>query len=248
MAAVPNVKVVMEYDGTDFCGFQKQPSVRTVQGELEQALGGLFRQPVPKVVAAGRTDAGVHATGQVVSFEARGAFPTDRICPALNSFLPADVRAKSAEEVPASFHARYSAKARTYVYVTLNRAAPSALLARYAWHVSSPLDVGAMRAGAGELIGTQDFASFGMPERSGGSTVRQVFDLEVWQRKDAVFFKIRANAFLRGMARAVVGTLVEVGQGRRRPEEIARILSACDRQAAGVSAPPRGLYLTRVEY
>lgn len=248
MAPVPNIKAVIEYDGTDFCGFQKQPSVRTIQGELERALRELFHEPAVKVIGAGRTDAGVHAIGQVASFTAPAAFPIDRICPALNGLLPASIRAKSAEEVPEQFHARYSAKARTYVYVALNRAAPSALLAGYAWHLTQPLDIEAMREAARELIGTRDFASFGVPERAGASTVRRVFDLAIARRRDAVFFRIRANAFLRGMARAIVGALVEVGQGKRRPEEIAGMLAACDRRAAGVSAPPQGLYLTRVEY
>jgi len=248
LAAVPNIKAVIEYDGTDFCGFQRQPSAPTIQGELERALRELFCEPSVKVIGAGRTDAGVHAIGQVVSFTAPEAFPIDRISPALNGLLPASIRAKGAEEVPAQFHARYSAKARTYVYAVLNRVAPSALLARYAWHLTQPLDIGAMREAAGGLVGAKDFTSFGIPERAGGSTVRQVFDLRIARRRDAVLFKIRANAFLRGMARAIVSALVEVGRGKRRPGEVAEMLAARDRRAAGVSAPPQGLYLTRVEY
>lgn len=244
---MPNVKAIIEYDGADFCGFQKQPSVLTVQGELERALGELFRERV-KVIGAGRTDAGVHATGQVINFSAPESFPVDRIQPALNGLLPASIKAKSVNEVLEGFHARYSAKARTYKYIVLNRETPSALLARYTWHLTCILGVGLMRSAAAGLIGKHDFASFGMPERIGGSTIRQVFDLRIGRRKDAVFFVIRANAFLRGMVRAVVGTLAEVGQGKRPPEDIGRILSACDRQNAGVSAPPQGLYLTKVEY
>lgn len=248
LAAVANIKAILEYDGTEYCGFQKQPSVRTVQGELERALAELFREKAAKVIGAGRTDAGVHATGQVVNFAAPERFPTDRVCPALNGLLPASIRVKSAEEVPETFHARYSAKARTYVYVVLNRAAPSALLGRYTWHVTQPLDLQAMEAAAAELVGTRDFASFGVPERAGASTVRRILDFRTGRRKDAVFFTIRANSFLRGMVRAMVGVLVEVGQGKHRPAEIAEILSARDRRAAGVSAPPQGLCLTRVEY
>ena len=245
---MPNIKAVIEYDGTDLHGFQKQRSLRTVQGELENTLGRLFQQSVVKVIGAGRTDAGVHAIGQVVNFIVPPKFPIDKIWPALNDLLPAAIRVRSVEKVTDTFHARYSAKARTYLYVVLNRVAPSALLARYVWHLSRPLDLRAMRATVGELIGTHDFASFGVPERTGRSTVRQVFDFSIVRRKTAIFFTIRANAFLRGMARAVVGTLVEIGQNKRRPEELAAILSARDRHAAGVSAPPQGLYLTRVEY
>lgn len=245
--AVPNIKAIVEYDGTDFCGFQKQPVVPTIQGELERALRTLFRQDV-KVIGAGRTDAGVHATGQVISFQAPEAFPLDRICPAMNGRLPLSIRIKDAREVPETFHARYSAKSRTYTYIVLNRSTPTALLARYTWHVTQPLDLEAMRSGGAGLIGRHNFASFGMPEREGGSTIRRVIEFRLGRRKDAVVFAIKADAFLSGMARAIVGTLVEVGQGKRSPEEVAAILAACDRQAAKASAPPRGLFLTGVEY
>lgn len=245
---MPNVKAVIEYDGTDFNGFQKQPSVPTVQRELERVLGKLFSEEIVKVIGAGRTDAGVHATGQVVSFQAPERFPLDRICLAMNGLLPKSIRVKSAQEAPESFHARYSAKARTYVYVVLNREAPSAILGRYAWHVTQPLDIEAMRTAAAGLIGKKDFATFGVPDRTGGSTVRQVFDFQIGRRKDAIIIVIRANAFLRGMVRSMVGTLVEVGRGKCRPEGVAEMLSVCDRRAAGVSAPPHGLCLTRVEY
>jgi tRNA pseudouridine38-40 synthase len=245
---VPTVKAIIEYDGTEFHGFQKQPSLRTIQGELEHALKELFRQPVVKVIGAGRTDAGVHAVGQVVSFEAPDRFPADRICPALNGLLPPSIRVKSSVEAPAGFHARYSAKARTYVYTILNRESPSALLTRYAWQVTKPLDMAAMRTAAAELIGKRDFASFGAPERAGGSTVRRIFNLEIERKKEAIFFKMRADAFLRGMVRAIVGTLVEIGQGKRPPEDIIGILNACDRRETVASAPPQGLCLTRVEY
>lgn len=244
---VPNVRLVLEYDGTDYCGFQKQPSVPTVQGELERVLCELLRLPAVKVTGAGRTDAGVHATGQVINFEA-GDFPVERICPAMNGLLPPAIRVRDAREVPDEFHARYSAKARTYIYVVLNRDVPSALLARYVWHIVRPLDVEQMRSAASELIGIRDFASFGMPERAEGSTVRQIFDFALSRKREAIFFRVRANAFLRGMARAMVGTLVEVGLGKRQPSDIAEMLASRDRQSAGPSAPPGGLYLTRVEY
>ncbi len=245
---MPNIKAVVEYDGTDFYGFQRQPSRPTVQGELERALAKLFKVETYKIVGAGRTDAGVHATGQVVSFQIPETFPADRLRPAVNGLLPISIRLRRTEVVPEEFHARYSAKSRTYRYVVLNRDEPTALLTRYTWHVRQPLDLDAMRSASEVLIGKKDFASFGMPERTGGSTVRRVLNLDTKRRKDAIFCMVRADAFLRGMVRAIVGTLVEIGAGKRSPEDMALILSACDRQASGVSAPPRGLYLTRVEY
>ena len=245
---MPNIKAVVEYDGTDFRGFQRQPSRPTVQGELERALAKLFKEETHKIIGAGRTDAGVHATGQVVSFQIPETFPADKIRPAVNGLLPISIRLRRAEVVADEFHARYSAKSRTYIYVVLNRDEPTALLTRYTWHPRQPLDLDAMRTASGVLIGRKDFASFGAPDRKGGKTVRRILNLEIRRRKDAIFYLIRADGFLRGMVRAIVGTLVEVGSGKRGPEEVAEILSACDRKASGLSAPPRGLYLTRVEY
>jgi len=220
----------------------------TVQGELERALTNLFKQERVKIVGAGRTDAGVHATGQVISFQSPERFPTDRIPPAMNGLLPKSIRIKSAEQAPEEFHARYSAKSRTYAYVILNREAPSAILGRYAWHVTSPLNLASMRVAARELIGQHDFASFGMPDKTGGSTAREILDFTIRRKKDAVYLTIRADGFLRGMVRAIVGTLIEIGREKREVAEMAEILRACDRRAAGVSAPPQGLFLTKVEY
>lgn len=245
---MPNIKAVIEYDGADFHGFQIQASARTVQGELERRLSRLLNAPGMRIAGAGRTDAGVHATGQVVSFRLESGMPADRICPALNGILPADLRMRRTAIVDDAFHARYSAKSRTYIYIITNRERPSVLLARYAWNVMQPLDIEAMRDAASRLAGSHDFASFGAPDHVGGSTRRQMLNVSVWRRKDAVFLRFRANAFLRGMARAITGTLVEVGQGKRSAPDLDDILEAGDRHAAGITAPPQGLYLTRVEY
>ncbi len=242
-----NVKAVIEYDGTDFCGFQKQSSKRTVQGDLEAAIQAVFGERI-QVVGAGRTDAGVHATGQVVNFHAPDPIPTENLVTVINGRLSPDIRVKRCEEAPETFHARRSASSRTYVYTILNRREPSAILGRYAWHIMQPLDPDVMEAAASCFVGTKDFASFGMPYRPGGSTVRYVAGIAVRRRKDAILFVIKANAFLRGMARAIAGTIVEVGQGKRSVEDIPVILEARDRQAAGVTAPPQGLCLTKVEY
>lgn len=242
-----NVKALIEYDGTDFYGFQRQSSKRTVQGDLEAAVRAVFGERI-QIAGAGRTDAGVHATGQVVSFRAPGPIPTENLVKVMNSRLPSDIRIKRCEEVPESFHARRSAKARIYIYTILNRREPSAIQGRHAWQIVRPLDVQAMAAATAYFKGTKDFASFGMPYRAGGSTIRYLTRLVLCREDDTIQFVIQANSFLRGMARAIVGTVVEVGLGKRRIEEIPVILDACDRQAAGMTAPPQGLCLTRVEY
>lgn len=242
-----NIKATIEYDGTDFYGFQKQSSRRTVQGEMEAAAAAVFGEPI-QVVGAGRTDAGVHATGQVVNFRAPGPIPTENLVTVMNGRLSADIRIRHCGQVPDTFHARRSARERTYVYTVLNRLEPSAILGRYVWHIVQPLDLDAMAAAAREFAGTRDFASFGMPERPGASTIRHMAGVAVCRRKDAILFVIKANAFLRGMARAITGTLVEVGQGKRGAETIPITLASCDRQAAGLTAPPQGLCLTKVEY
>lgn len=215
---------------------------------FELAAGRVFHERAMKTIGSGRTDAGVHATGQVVNFIAPDSFPVDCIPVALNSILPIDVRVRDAQVAADDFHARYSAKSRKYVYVVLNRAVPSALMARYAWYLHGPLDLRAMRIAAQELIGTHDFASFGMPDKPGRSTMRRIFDIRIGRRNGAVILVVKGNAFLRGMVRAIVGALVDVGRGRRGPAEMLDILDAHDRQAVRVIAPPRGLYLTRVDY
>ena len=220
---VRNIKAVIEYDGTDLYGFQKQSSKRTVQGDLEAAAEAVFGERI-QVVGAGRTDAGVHAIGQVVNFHAPGPIPTENLVTVINSRLSADIRIKRCEEMPETFHARRSAKARTYVYTVLNRPEPCAILGRYTWQIVQPLDVESMAAAASKFAGTRDFASFGMPERPEGSTVRHMVCVEVHRRKDAILFVIKANAFLRGMARAIAGTVVEIGHGKRSVEEISTIL------------------------
>ena len=245
------LRLTVEYDGTAFCGFQWQPDVRTVTGVMEAALSVLFGGPV-KIAGAGRTDAGVHATGQVVSFLPARDFPWDRFLIAINTLLPADLRVRVAEFVQAGFSARFSALERTYVYALLDRDAPSALLARYAYHVRRRLDVDAMRAAAAHVVGEHDFRSFcGIPPAGPGGpgpTVRTVRRLEVERRGDLVRVEIAANGFLHRMVRTIVGTLAECGDGRRPPGELPAIVAARARESAGHSAPAHGLYLAGVRY
>ncbi|MBC5809426.1 MAG: tRNA pseudouridine(38-40) synthase TruA [Candidatus Eremiobacteraeota bacterium] len=240
-------RIVVEYDGTDFCGFQFQPQDRTVAGELERALSKLFDRPV-KVSAAGRTDAGVHATAQVVSFVAHDAFPIERLALALNSELPADLSARDAARVEASFSARNSALERTYAYYVLNREAPSAPLRRWTHFEHRPLDLEPMRRACEPLVGTHDFVTFCgvLPER--GGTVRTLHAIDLERRGELVRMTFRAAGFLHRMVRILTGTLLEVGSGRRHEADLARMLAARDRRAAGLTAPPQGLFLTDVRY
>jgi len=244
---VRNIKAVVEYDGTDFSGFQRLPKRRTIQGELERALAQVMKEPV-RVVGAGRTDAGVHAAGQVISFKTECAIPIERVCVALNSALPRDIAVKTAEEVPLDFSARYSARSRKYEYSILIADQPSALRGRFAWQVSSELDLPAMREASAFLLGKHDFAAFSLSRSDGKTTVREVKSIEIDRRDDVVLIVLEANGFLHSMARRIVGTLVEVGQGRRPPEDLKTILESKDRSTAGKTAPARGLCLIEVEY
>ncbi|MFA0751073.1 MAG: hypothetical protein SLRJCFUN_001476 [Candidatus Fervidibacter sp.] len=242
-----HLKLVIGYDGTDFHGFQRQAGLRTVQEELERTLTKLLGHPVT-VNAAGRTDAGVHAEGQVVSFWTSNPIPTHRLPMALNGLLPPDIVAKKAKEVPPNFHPRFNATSRVYRYLIDNRPTPSALLRRYAWHIPEPLNVEAMRQAARWLLGVHDFASFHASGSELGTTVREMKRLHIAHRSGIIIVTLEANAFLYHMARIIVGTLVEVGEGKRHPDEMRYILEARDRTVAGKTAPPQGLCLWQVKY
>ena len=221
---------------------------RTVAGELEAALSRLFEETV-KITGAGRTDTGVHASGQVISFKTARSFPFDRLDLALGAELPHDISVRDVAIAQGGFSARFSARERTYVYLILNRRARSALLAHRAYHVyRDELDLEAMRAAAAPLRGEHDFRSFCGTLPESGVTVREVRDLSIERAGDIVRIQIRADGFLHRMVRTVVGTLVECGLRRRDPDSVAEILAARDRRVAGLTAPPHGLYLAGVRY
>jgi tRNA pseudouridine38-40 synthase len=240
-------RVTVEYDGTDFSGFQYQPEERTVAGELERALSRLFDLPV-KVSAAGRTDAGVHASGQCISFAAHDAFPIDRLNIALQSALAPDVSVRDAAIAEPGFSARLSAIERYYTYAVLNRPQPSALLRRWTYLEYRTLDLERLVRAARDLVGTHDFASFcGVrPER--GDTERTLHAIDVEHSGELVLLHFRGNGFLHRMVRIITGTLLEVATGRRDPESMPVVLAAHDRRTAGLTAPPQGLYFTGVRY
>ena len=244
---VPTYRLVVEYDGSAFHGLQFQPALRTVAGALETALARLFHRVV-KVTAAGRTDAGVHATGQVLSFSTEGAFPVERLALALNANTPADLVVRDAALAADDFSARFDALERAYDYLILNRSFPSAIWRTRAWQVPRPIDDARFAAAAEPLIGEHDFVAFcgELPER--GGTVREVRSIELTRRADLLRVTVRGNAFLHRMVRVMVGTLVECATGNREVEFAQRALASRERGAAGVTAPAHGLYLAGVRY
>lgn len=243
-----NIKLLVQFDGTDFAGWQRQDGQRTVQGVLEQALAGLLRTPV-KATASSRTDAGVHALALPVGFRTDANLPLKAFVFGLDSLLPDDVRVLSAEEVPDGFNARFSTLGKTYRYRIQGGRVRLPLERRYAWHVPLPIDLEAVRAGASVLLGEHDFTSFRSVQCDAASPVRCVTRLDVVEeRSGIVAIEIRANGFLRNMVRIVAGTLVQVGLGRRPPSWIADVLAARDRRVGGITAPPQGLFLVEVEY
>ena len=244
---MPTYRVVVEYDGTLFHGLQFQPDERTVAGELQRALGVLFAEPI-RISAAGRTDAGVHATGQVISFVSERTFPIERLALALNANLPPDCSARYAGIAPDGFSARFDAIERIYRYRIVNRPFPSALRRAVAHHVHRPIDLDTMRAAARDLIGQHDFIAFCgvLPEL--GGTIRTVHAIEVARDGDEVTLRIAGQGFLHRMVRISVGTLIEIATGRRAPDDIPAILASRDRRRAGYTAPAAGLCLAGVRY
>lgn len=214
---------------------------------LEAAIRKLSGETV-RVHCAGRTDAGVHALGQIVHFDTDWQIPVSALSRAMTGVLPPDLAIKDAGVAEPGFHSRFSATARVYRYVILNRQAPSALLGRYALHFRDPLDLDAMRAAASLLEGSHDFATFGKPAKPGECTVRRITQVRVRPFKDCVLITVRGNAFLRHMVRAFAGTLIDAGRGAITPADVERIRESRDRALCPTVAPPQGLCLVRVEY
>ncbi|WP_078060603.1 tRNA pseudouridine(38-40) synthase TruA [Desulfotomaculum copahuensis] len=245
-----NIKLIIAYDGTGYHGFQEQrgSGLKTVQEVLEKSLSRLAGRSV-RVIGAGRTDAGVHARGQVVNFDAAGwNIPLERVALAVNGLLPPDIAVLKAAEVEEGFHARFSSTAKTYCYTLYNSRVPSPFYHRYSLFVPRPLDLAAMQAAAGQLVGEHDFASFQAVGTPVKTTVRTLYNAEVGAEADLVRLIFRGNGFLYNMVRIMAGTLLEVGLGKRPSGEIAAILAARDRTRAGPTVPPRGLCLEEVEY
>jgi tRNA pseudouridine38-40 synthase len=242
-----NIKLTVEYDGTNYCGWQTQPNGASVQSVLEQAVSTFLGTPT-RVIGSGRTDAGVHALGQVVNFFGDCNFELHRLIRGLNALTPRDVTIKEAEIVPDAFDARRDGRSRIYKYYILNRSTPSPFHLNRAWHVHEPLDLAAMREAIGCLSGEHDFSSFRAAGCEAAQPIRRVYQNLLERRGDLLIYTIEATAFLRHMVRNIVGTMVEVGRGARNAESVKKLLEARDRTKAGVTAPPHGLFLVKVNY
>jgi len=247
-AMIKNFKIIIEYNGTRYHGWQRQKNDRTVQEEIEKAVHTITGQQV-SLTGSGRTDAGVHAYAQVANFKCETNLGPQDILGGLNSLSDEDVVITSCEEVDASFHARYDAKSKTYVYKILNRPIPAAIFRQYAWHIRKELNLEAMRAAISHLIGSHDFKAFEGVGSQRSHTNRSVFKANLIEEEDGYLaFEIEADGFLRFMVRTIVGTLVDVGRGRILPDDFKRILASRDRNQAGATAPAHGLFLKKVNY
>lgn len=245
-ASTQKLVAVVEYDGTDYLGFQVQAQGATIQGEMERALAAVAQEEV-RVVGAGRTDAGVHAQGQVIAFSTAWRHPVEELQRALNAVLPKDIAVRELRPVARGFHPRFDAVSREYRYTIFNQPLRSPLARRFAYHFPQPLDVAAMNEAAGSLVGSHDFASFGRAPQ-GDNTVREVYRAQWTSEEPVVYFDIVADAFLYRMVRSLVGTLLLVGTGELSSAGFEEILQSADRSKAGQAAPAHGLCLIRVNY
>ena len=244
-----NLKLIIEYEGTNYSGWQAQKTLPTVQGSLVTAAKRLTRDGNASVAGASRTDAGVHALGQVGGLKADTDMSCQDLIKGLNFFLPDDIVVKEAVEMPSDFDPRRGSTGKIYLYRIVNRDHPSALLRNFSWNIFNPLDLGAMREAATHFIGEKDFSSFMAADSDANHPVREVTSVEIFEKEDGlVEIEVRGTAFLRHMVRIMVGTLVAVGKGKRRPSDIHGIIDARSREAAGMTAPAQGLCLVRVEY
>lgn len=241
------VMLVVAYDGTNYCGWQIQANGITVQEELNRCLLKLLKEPI-QTVGASRTDAGVHALGNVAVFDTTARMPAEKISYALNTYLPEDIRIQYSAEVAADFHPRYCESEKTYEYRILNRRFPLPTQRLYTYFYHYNLDVEKMREGASFLVGRHDFASFCGANAQVKSTVREVTGIDIEKKDDVITIQVRGRGFLYNMVRIIAGTLIEIGNEQYPPEKMGEILRACDRQQAGPTAPACGLTLKEIKF
>ena len=241
------IKLEIAYDGTNYCGWQLQPGLPTIEAELNKALRNLLGEEII-VIGASRTDSGVHAKGNVAVFDTESRIPAEKICPALNVRLPEDIRVQSSIEVPENFHPRKVASRKTYEYRILNRKVALPTERLYTHFIYYDLDIQAMQKAASYLIGEHDFKSFCSVKIQVKETVRTIYQLEVSKQGDLIVIAVTGGGFLYNMVRIIAGTLIEVGRGAIAPEKVKEILKGCDRELAGPTAPPQGLFLMHIEY
>ena len=240
-----NIKIIIEYDGKDFKGWQKQPDRLNIQGEIERAIEIVTGEKVD-LIGSGRTDAGVNAIGQVANFKIENEMPIEKIPYALNSQLKKSIRVKSAEEVDEMFHSRYGCKRKTYMYTINNSEQGTAIYRNMQFHFSDKLNEKLMNEAAQYLVGEHDFKSFKASGTSSKSSVRTIYDAKVWREGELVKIELTGNGFLYNMVRIIAGTLVEVGQGKIQPQKVKEILEAKNREQAGKTLPACGLCLMQV--
>lgn len=242
-----NIKLTIEYDGKEYKGWQKQPKHLNIQGEIENAIKTITGEEV-ELIGSGRTDAGVHAFGQVANFKIESDFPIDKIATAINSQLKKSIRVLKAEEVPLEFHSRYHCHQKTYAYIIDNSEQGTAIYRNTTHHISKPLNIENMQKAANYLVGEHDFSSFKSSGTSSKSSVRTIYQAQILKEQTRVVIMLTGNGFLYNMVRIIAGTLVEVGLGDKLPEEMKDIIEAKDRQKAGKTLPAQGLFLMNVNY
>ncbi|WP_017754832.1 tRNA pseudouridine(38-40) synthase TruA [Calidifontibacillus oryziterrae] len=242
------IKCVLSYDGTNFSGFQIQPNGRTVQGEFEQALAKIHKGEVIRIQASGRTDAGVHAYGQVIHFDSELEVSTYGWSQALNTSLPDDIVVIEVEKVEQSFHARYNVAKKEYRYFLSNEKKANVFRRNYTYHYPFPIDLEKIIEGTKYLVGTHDFTSFCSTKTDKEDKIRTIYEIEVYKESDEIVFRFVGDGFLYNMVRIIVGTLLKLGQGKLSPCDIETILQSKNRKLSGKTAPGHGLYLWKVWY
>lgn len=243
-----NIKLVIEYDGKDFNGWQKQPNKLNIQGELERAIMEITKEDNIELNASGRTDAGVHALGQVANFKTNSNIPVEKFPIAINTKVKKSIVVKSAEEMPERFHSRYNCKQKTYRYIINNSEYGSAIYRNQECHIPQKLDIDAMKKAIKYFEGEHDFKGFKASGTSSKNSVRKIFKTNIEVHDERIFIELTGSGFLYNMVRIISGTLVDVGLGKIAPDSIPEIIESGDRTRAGKTLPPQGLYLLKVEY
>ncbi|UVI29787.1 tRNA pseudouridine(38-40) synthase TruA [Paenibacillus spongiae] len=242
-----NIRMIVSYDGTSYNGFQTQPSGNTIQDVLESAIRALSNEDI-RIIGSGRTDAGVHARGQVINFQTNSRIPAERWTYAINARMPEDIVVIHSDEVPPEFHSRHSAKRKTYQYTIDTNQYPDVFHRRYRVHHYAPLHVPAMREALNALVGEHDYTSFASPQSTQPSHVRTIYEARLADGDGRLDIFVTGNGFLYNMVRIIAGTAIWVGEGKMKAQDIPSILVQKDRTKAGPTAPPQGLTLLQVEY
>lgn len=242
-----NIKLIIEYDGSNYCGWQKQKDKTTIEGEITKALEKVTGHEI-KLIGSGRTDAGVHALGQVANFLTHSTIPGEKYKYALLPLLPDDISIRESEEVHLDFHSRFDASKKRYKYIVYNDEFPKAIYRNFTYQVPFEINIEDMVEASKDLIGSKDFTSFMVANTETFTTIKTIYSISIEEEKDLIVFTIEGSSFLRNMIRIIIGTLIYIGTGKVAKEEIRQILLDKKRESAGPTAPPQGLYLEKVYY